>query len=160
MFEKFLGLVERIADALEVIAAAKTGNEVRTTTPPPAGDTTDTTADQAAEVLAKEQAAAKRKAARDKKAAEEKAAKEAEPATDPMDPLGDDPLAEPATKTQPPKEYTEKEVRAKLAELIDKEGRPAAFAVLKDHGGGAKAFTDLKKEKYEDVYLAIEEALA
>jgi len=139
---KFLAVFERVADALEVIAASKSAGADAPRTAAPAKETV------------KEPTAAEKKAA---KAAAEKAAKakvEADPlaeAPDDNDPMGGDTA---------PKEYTEKDVREILARLIDKDGRAAAFEVLASKGGGAKAFTDLAKAKYEDVYVECEERLA
>lgn len=158
MLEKFLAVLERIADAVEVIASAKSAgaSAPRIETAVVTKDETvkvDAPKDEAdAEAKKKADAAAKRKA-KDEAAKKEKAAKEAA-----ADPLGDssDPLGDAAEKK---KEYSEKEVREILAKLIDQDGRAAAFEVLKDKGGGAKAFTDLRKEHYEDVFVECQERL-
>jgi hypothetical protein len=142
----------RIAEALEGILAHVSGADAPRTNPAETGKAEATTTKEptAAEKKAAKKAADDAKAAA--KAEAEAAAAAAKAEEDEGDPLGG------STPTK--REYDEASVRDILSKLIDKDGKAAALEVLKDKGKGAKNFTELKKENFEDVYVECEERLA
>ncbi len=140
MLEKFLALIERIADALEVIASSKSAGADAPRKP--------VVIDVVANKTTVKASTAKEK----KAAAEEKVKVEVVAASDPLDDLLGDEVVK--------KEYTEKDVREMLSKVIDKEGRAGALEILDKQGKGAKSFSELKKECFEDIYVECEQRLA
>lgn len=132
----------RLADAAEVIAAHLTGADAPRTA---AGPSTTTTKDSKPPTAAEKKAA--EKAAKEKA---DKAKKDEKPAED--DPFG---AADKGKKGK----IEEADVRAKLSAVIEQDGKAAAFEIMRDKGGGAKNFTELKPEHYEDVYTECVERL-
>lgn len=134
--------LSRLADAAEIIAAHLSGADApRTPGTSSAAGANTTTKDKAP--TAAEKKAAKEKADRVKK--------DEKPAED--DPFGTDDGKKPKGKIE------EADVREKLAKVIEQDGKAAAFEIMKDKGGGAKNFTELKPEHYEDVYTECVERL-
>jgi hypothetical protein len=66
--------------------------------------------------------------------------------------------SKPAAETKPANKYTRDQMQAKLNELKEKKGAPAAKGVITETGGVAK-MAEIPESKIDEVYAAADKAL-